>query len=76
MIHDATVEVTCDREGCIENEIITLEWAYRNRNEMSGYYDCDEGKIENTVTEYHEWTVRDGKHFCSSECAEAAGGKP
>ena len=71
MIHDACVEVTCDREGCGESIFVELEWVYRTRSELSGFYDPDMTKIENKLMKKSDWVVRDGRHFCTVECAEA-----
>ncbi len=73
MIHDAVVEVTCDRKGrvCSECVFIGLEWMYRNMSESSGFWDPDDAKIEGKLVEDHGWVVSAGKHFCSTECAEA-----
>ncbi len=71
MIHDAVVEVTCDRKegNCHESVFVSMNFVYRNLSPSSGFYDHDTTKIEKKLTEDHEWTVCDGKHFCSSECA-------
>lgn len=69
MIHDAIVEVTCDRSGCVESVFVGLEWVYRTMNESSGYYNANDSDIEERLVEDHDWLVRDGKHFCTPECA-------
>lgn len=63
MIHDATVEVTCDRAdgGCRESEHIELNW------HLGGYDDSD-SDIEKKLAR-RDWVVRDGKHYCSKACA-------
>ena len=69
MIHDATVEVACDGKNCLESVFIRLHYIYRTMSESSGYYDSSDGTIEASVVDDHEWIVRDGKHYCSQECA-------
>ena len=69
MIHDATVEVTCDGDRCNESVFIGMEWMYRNPCDSSGFYDCDDLKIEDKL-EDQDWTVHDRKHFCSPVCAK------
>lgn len=68
MIHDACVEVTCDREKCCESVFVELEWVYQNRGESSGFYDHDDTKTEKKLVDDHDWVIHDGKHFCSHEC--------
>ena len=68
MIHDATVEVTCDND-CGESVYVDLEWVYQTRVENSGHYDHNEAKTVRKLVDDHDWVVRDGKHFCSPECA-------
>ena len=69
MIHDATVEVTCDGERCRDSVHIRPEFVYRTHNESSGYYDTSDKAIEKKLR-YEDWSVVDGKHLCES-CAEA-----
>lgn len=69
MLHDATIEVTCDREGCHENVFVPMKWVYSNLSESSGYYDHRDTVIEEKLVEFL-WIVRDGKHFCSLYCAD------
>lgn len=73
MIHDACVEVTCDREGCREHVFVELEWVYRTMYESSGFYDVDETRIGEKLVEDHDWVIRDGKHFCSPDCVGGRG---
>jgi hypothetical protein len=65
MIHDATVEVTCD--GCGDSRSIQPDFVYRNTSETSGYYDTSDEAIEAKL-EQEDWIVRDGKHYCSESC--------
>lgn len=69
MIHDAIVQVTCDRERCRESVFVGLEWVYHSLHESSGFYDYDDSKTETQLRDEHEWIVCDGKHYCTSECA-------
>lgn len=68
MIHDATVEVTCDGDRCTESVMISPEYTYRTYSEHSGSYDTSDEAIERKL-EAEGWAVEDGKHFCES-CAE------
>lgn len=61
MIHDASVEVTCDGDRCTSNEWIPLPW-------MVGGYDADDNVIEDKLEE-RGWVVRDGQHFYCEGCA-------
>lgn len=70
MLHDAIVEVTCDREQCTEIVFVKLEWKYRTMNESSGFYDSNDATIEETLIGDHDWVVRNSKHFCTPECAK------
>lgn len=70
MIHDAVVEVTCNRERCSESVFVKLEWKYRNMSDLSGFYDSNDAAIEDTLVADHDWVVRNGEHFCTPECAE------
>lgn len=67
MLHDATIEVTCDHEGCHENVFVPMDWVFHNLGESSGYYDYHDAVIEEKLVKLM-WIVRDGKHFCSSFC--------
>lgn len=74
MIHDATVEVTCDNAQCSETVMVELEYVYQTYSGSSGYYDSSESKIEFELKSYHGWVVaEDGaegsRHFCCSECS-------
>lgn len=60
MIHDATVEVTCD--GCGSSEFIELPAGLRDT------YIARDSDIERKIQK-KEWIVRDGKHYCSKGCA-------
>lgn len=63
MIHDATVEVTCDADGCRESVHVQLHAGGRNT------YLCHDSNIEDRLASEHDWIVRDGKHYCSESCA-------
>lgn len=65
MIHDATVEVTCDNDNgnCWENLYISIPAGVRNT------YIAEDSQIENEVQK-QGWIVKDGKHFCSKSCAD------
>lgn len=63
MIHDASVEVTCDADGCNEYVAIQLRAGARDT------YLARDSDIEDRLTSEHDWIVRDGKHYCSDGCA-------
>ena len=69
MIHDAQVEVTCDGKNCHESVYVDLEYVYGTYSGESGQYDSDEKAIEKTLTDEHDWTIQDNKHFCE-DCSE------
>lgn len=76
MIHDASVEVTCDNERCKESAYVELHMVYLNNNPNGGVYDHRDKAIERDLKRDHEWIVKDGKHFCSEECAESDNTQP
>jgi hypothetical protein len=63
MIHDAEVEVTCDGKDCRGRVYVGLRAGARDT------YIADDSAIERSVAREHDWVVRDGKHYCSEECA-------
>lgn len=67
MIHDATVEVTCDGmlggRGCHSSIFVALHAGTRDS------YSARDRDIESGV-EHEGWIVRDCEHFCCEECAE------
>lgn len=78
MIHDAQVEVTCDRDGCGGNEIVELHYVYGGIMGTDGHYDSsDDAIIKSLKKQNDEWVFSedDNKHFCSETCATAAGYK-
>ena len=66
MIHDAQVEVTCD--GCSDSVYIGLHYVYSGAMGTQGRYNDDESAIEQDL-QTEGWIVREGKHYCSEECA-------
>lgn len=72
MIHDAKIEVTCDGKGCTSSELYDMPYVYRTMSESSGYYDYDEDDIADWLRDECDWIVRDDKHYCCEECAEAS----
>lgn len=68
MIHDATVEVTCDGDGCTESVLISPDFGYPNYSGEGGSYKTDDHSIESKLSA-EDWCVCDGKHFCES-CLE------
>jgi len=67
MIHDATVEVTCD--NCPEYVRVEPEYVYHSHSGRSGQYDTSDSAIERELVREHEWIVIDGKHYCCRACA-------
>jgi hypothetical protein len=63
MIHDATVEVTCDGYKCQASEFVELRAGAGNS------YLASDSEIEKEL-ERHDWVVKDGKHFCCDGCAK------
>ena len=63
MIHDATVEVTCDGERCSVSIMVSPEYVYRSYSGKDGYYDTSEDALTDKITA-EGWTVEDGKHYC------------
>jgi len=62
------VEVTCDGDHCASVERIELDYVYHSYSGKSGQYEDNDSKIEKELIEDHEWTVIDGKHYCSEDC--------
>lgn len=73
MIHDASVEVTCDGRRCRESIHVALPFVYPDYTGKGGRYDHDDGEVERKV-ERQGWTVKDGKHYCPG-CAGDEGGE-
>jgi hypothetical protein len=63
MIHDATVEVTCDSAGCHESVVLNPEYVYRTMNENSGYYDTSD-KALHRLLQAEDWTVVGERTYC------------
>jgi translation initiation factor 2 alpha subunit (eIF-2alpha) len=70
MIHDASVEVTCDHEGCHESVWVPLEFVYGGIMHSFGHYAHDDRKVEQRLKMEHKWIVKDGNHYCCEECAK------
>jgi len=62
MIHDAIVPVTCDNECGAIQMIFCLKYPMNDK-----IYAILEAAIKG-----HDWTVIDGKHYCSEACAKEA----
>ena len=69
MIHDATVEVTCDGDFCLDSVTMEPEYVCHSRSGGSGQHDTSDSAIERKLVREHEWIVIDGKHYCCRECA-------
>lgn len=69
MIHDATVEVTCDNPRCRESVRIELPFNYPDYSGKGGRYDHRPHVVEKLLKN-EGWTVvkvegaEEGKHYC------------
>lgn len=63
MLHDATVEITCDGEDCDCYTTIGLEYRYTGYNGSGGHYVCNDSHVERKLTD-EGWSVVDEEHFC------------
>jgi hypothetical protein len=70
MIHDPTVEVTCDNEDCGDSVFVELDYVYHDYSGRNGQYDTEDKTIERQLENEHGWVVVDGKHYCCDDCAE------
>lgn len=68
MIHDATVEVTCDGKNCRQSVQVEPEYVYSDYSGRNGRYDTDDSSIEDLLEDRHKWIVDDGKHYCDESC--------
>lgn len=64
MIHDATVEVTCDGRNCRESVCVDLPAGARNT------YLAEDSQIERDLAA-QEWIVENSQHFCCQECRDS-----
>lgn len=69
MIHDATVEVTCDGNGCRESIVVSPEYVYNDYSGKSGHYDTKDRSLHKLI-KAEGWTVVDEQTFCES-CGES-----
>lgn len=69
MIHDATVEVTCDRLGCTESLHVEPEYVYVNRSGGGGHYDTSDRAIHKLIGG-EGWTVRGDQTYCETHSEE------
>ena len=73
MIHDATIEVTCDAEGCRDSVVLNPEYVYRSYSEKTGYYDTSDKAVKRLL-EAEGWTTTGGdddqKTYCEG-CSES-----
>ena len=67
MIHDASVEVTCDgnNSDCAGSVEVSPPFVYASPSGAGGHYDCGEATI-NKLVEKHGWLARGDEHFCES----------
>lgn len=64
MIHDASIEVSCDGKGCYASVQVRLHYVYDSYSGSSGRYDDDEGTIEKSIRDEEGWCSEDGKQYC------------
>ena len=72
MIHDAIVPVTCDNPECYEEITLEPNYVYHSYSGESGQYDVSDSSLEKQLKNEQDWTVINGKHYCSQECADEA----
>jgi len=68
MIHDATVEVTCDGSDCNESVVLNPEYVYRTYNENSGCYDTSDRALHRLL-QAEGWTIADGERTYCESCS-------
>lgn len=64
MIHDATVEVTCD--DCGDSTYVEPKYVYTNYSGNNGHYDTDDESIEEILEKEHDFLIKDGNHYCNA----------
>lgn len=69
MIHDVTVEVTCDNDGCVESVVLNPEYVYNGYNESSGHYDTSEKALARLL-KAEGWLIDDERTYCCEGCAQ------
>jgi hypothetical protein len=69
MIHDATVEVTCDKEDCDNFVIIEPDYKHTNYSGGGGHYDCSDAAIGEKLTKLG-WILSydESEQYCD-ECS-------
>jgi len=72
MIHDAIVPVTCDGPHCNDEQNIQPDYLYHSYSGNSGQYDVEDSSIEKILEDECDWIIKDGKHYCSEDCAKEA----
>lgn len=65
MIHDATVEVTCDKDGCNETCLLKPKYVHSDRSEGGGHYDTSDGSLYKLL-EVQGWSIEGDKTFCEA----------
>jgi len=64
MIHDAIVPVTCDNEQCEHEQVlISLPFIFG---------EVDIAGVELHLGDEDGWHTKNGKHYCSEQCASEA----
>ncbi len=74
MIHDATVEVTCDAEGCMDCLTIELPFVYPDYSGENGRYDHRDAAV-NKLVRREDWAIENGTEDSRHFCPECAGGE-
>lgn len=71
MIHDATVEVTCDGPRCNQSVTVTPRVVYSGIGHTAPVLDDDDEAIGRLIERDHDWLVNGGKQFCCDTCLNA-----
>lgn len=67
MIHEPTIEVTCDACG---NRVTITPKSFSLLRISGPNRDCSDYGIEKVLRNVLGWTCQDGKQFCCAMCAE------
>lgn len=69
MIHDATVEVTCDQDGCHENVILEPEYVFSDYSGNNGHYDTRDRSLFKLL-KAEGWGVDGKRTLCETHAPE------
>jgi hypothetical protein len=76
MLHDASVEVTCDWPGCRESIYVNPPYVYMSTSGAGGHYDTSD-KTLNRLAAKEGWRVDEeegetARHFCEGHAGGVA----